>query len=80
VDDFHEVRRHGIAGYSAFQFARPTGDLDAEFRILTEALDHALCALAGTQDVDALDENGQLDEPGKTEPPPEKGEGQDEQA
>ncbi len=80
VDDFHQVRGHGVAGYGAFHLARPTGDLDADFRILAQALHQSLRALAGTQDVDALDQNGQLDEPGKTEPPSEKGEGQDEQA
>ena len=80
VDDFHEVRSHGLAGYRAFHLARPAGDLDADFRILAQAQHHALRALARTEDVDALDQNWQLDEPGEAEPPSEQGEGENDQA
>src|SRR5712692_3869743 len=80
VDDFQQVRSHGVAGYRAFHFAGPTGDLDADFRVLAQALHHALRALAGTEDVNALDQNWQLDEPCETEPPSEQSDGEDDQA
>ena len=80
VDDFHEVRSHGLAGYRTFHLARPAGDLDADFRILAQAGHHALRALAGTEDVNALDQNRQLDQPGEAEPPSEQGEGENDQA
>src|ERR1700694_4790125 len=79
-DYFHEVRSHGLAGYRTFHLARPAGDLDADFRILAQAQDHALRALAGAENVDALDQNWQLDQPGEAEPPSEQGDSEDEQA
>src|SRR4029077_12202845 len=80
VDDFHEVRSHGLEGYRTFHLARPAGDLDADIRILAQAEHHALRALAGAEDVDALDQNRQLDQPSEAEPPSEQTEGENDQA
>ena len=71
---------HGFAGDRTFHFARPVGNLDADFRILAKALDEALGTLAGTEDVDALDQNRQLDQPGIAQPPSNQRDGEDEQA
>ena len=80
VDDIHQVRSHGVTGHRAFHLARPTGDLDAEFGILAQALHHALRSLAGTQDVNALDQNRQLDQPSEADPPSEQSHGENDQA
>src|SRR6266852_2564051 len=56
-----EIFSSQVAGYRAFHLACPTGNLNADFRVLAQALHHALRALAGTEDVDAFDQNGQLD-------------------
>ena len=71
LDHVHQVDSHRLARHRAFQLARPAGDLDADFRILPQALHQALRALAGAENIDALDQNGQLDQPGKTDPPSE---------
>ena len=74
-----QVRGHRVAGHRAFHLARPTGDLDADFGILPQALHHALRALAGAEDIDPLDQNGQLDQPGKADPPSEQRDRKDDQ-
>src|SRR5208283_2682826 len=79
VDNVHQVRRHRVSGHRTFHLAGPTGDLDADFRILAQALHHALGAVAGAENIDALDQNWQLDEPGETDPPSEQGDGEDDQ-
>ena len=34
MDNFHQVRGHGLAGYGAFHLARPAGNLNPDFGIL----------------------------------------------
>ena len=80
LNHFHQVSGNGFAGHRAFHLARPTGDLDADFGILAQALHQALRALAGAEDIDAFDQDGQLDQPGKAEPPSEQRDGEDQQA
>ena len=67
LDDFQQVGRDGLAGDRAFHLARPTDDLNADFRILAQAQHQALGALAGSEHVDPLDQDGQLDQPRKAD-------------
>jgi hypothetical protein len=43
-------------------------------------LHHTLGALAGTEDIDTLHQNGQLDQPSEDEPPTDQSDCEDEQA
>ncbi len=78
--DLHQVGGHRVAGNRAFHFARPTDDLDADFGILAQSLHQLLRAFTGAQDVDALDQNRELDQPGKTKAPSEESNGEGKQA
>ena len=71
VIDLHQVRGDGFVFDCTFHLAGPTGDLDADFRTLAQALYHPLGALAVAEDIDAFDQDRQLDQPGKTNPPTE---------